>query len=127
MPDDTSRPGLAFRWTRWLLVVTAVVIAVSWLATVSGLYYWFSVGERNRVRVEYGRVKWRHEHHSPVRQNPGVDGGAKRSEWKFEFHEYDHHWIARFPLWLPFVVSIGPVIGMTFVGRRRRVRARTFD
>ena len=119
----SDRPGPVFRLARCLLVVLALLTALVWLVTTQGLYVWFNVGAEDRIRIEYGRVVWRHVEGGTVRTTAGVDGGAKRALWTFERSGGATRSTTRIPLWMPFALFAGGALGMTLARRARARRA----
>lgn len=121
MENERAGPGLAFRWTRRVLLLIAALIFLSWLITITGLYFWFNVGPEDRFRFEYGRIVWRHVDGGTAHTYAGVDGGASRAHWTFKSARYDTHRITTIPLWMPFLFFVGTTLGMTLA---RRIRSR---
>ena len=122
-PRRHERPGPAFRWSRSALGLLALCTAVIWLITTNGLYFWFNVGSENRLRFEYGRLNWRHVDGGTSRTYAGLDAGASKAEWAFESRAGEGRRMTKIPLWAPFLILAGLVVGMTY-GRRWRLRAR---
>lgn len=104
----------------------AVLMAASFFLTTNGLYFWFNLGEENRLRFEYGRIVWRHVDGGTARTTAGVDGGASRVDHDYERKVIDpSRSITRIPLWIPFLAFVGGAVAMTFVRRSRHRRADT--
>ncbi len=119
----TDRPGLLYRWSRFVLVMLLVWLSLSWVITVGGTYYWFSIGDNNKVRMEYGRAVWSH---GPGRANlgsrSGVDGGGSHTRWQLEVRETDAGFVAEIPLWMPggaILLILLAMAGFRWSRRRR--------
>lgn len=119
---DHPRPGLLYRSTRALLWSFVAAFALAYLVTSTGLYFWFNLGSENRLRVEYGRIWWRHVEGGTARQSAGMNGGGSRIELDYEFKERAGRWDARIPLWMPLLLLFSLLILMSVL-RRYRYRA----
>lgn len=98
----------------------AALTLLAWLLTTTGTYFWFNIGSEDRFRFEYGRIVWRHVDGGTARTTGGVDGGARRALWTFEYADHGHQQITRIPLWMPLLLFTGTAVTMTIARHRRR-------
>ena len=120
-----AKPGWVYRGTQITLGLLLAWTVLSWIVTTNGLYYWFTLTDDDKVRVEYGRIRWTHNEGAGTHgTSAGLGGGGNRIEWSLETSDFGSGFRLRIPLWMP---AAGCLFLLLLMAGVRLYRIRSVD